>query len=638
MTPTEDLKEKMKPLRDQTRWLGNLLGKVLIEQEGKAFFELVEWVRKTSIQLRSSYRLPLEKKLIAKLESLSLDRLTKLLRAFTIYFQLVNLAEDRHRIRRKHAYEVASEAQPGSLEDIIERLGKSGVERKEFLKEVHNYSIELVLTAHPTEAQRRSVLEKILAMDRLLSAREFHLLTPHERATIDQRIYEKITLLWQTSEIRQRRQTVFDEVENGLFYLDEIFFPVLPALLERFQRLLSAHYKKPMPLIPILRIGSWIGGDRDGNPFVTHEVTWKTIQRQKSHLLRKYISAMDGLIEHYSQSINWVEVSRKLMDSIVEDEKRMPVFAASLSTRSHFEPYRKKISFIKRKLINSLLQTDTENSPSSNFPVESFYVTAVEFKRDLLILRESMRKHRGSMLLARIDSVLNAIELFDFYFARLDVREDASIVRQATAELVNRLLKSEIPFEFATEEDKLQKLALLLEKRGKVSWQKLELTPATLEVLKTFETIAKIRTEISPRAIQVYILSMTKFASDLLSALWLSRIAGNEDLMMVPLFETIEDLKNAPAIMTAVFKSKPYQVHLKKLKMNQEIMLGYSDSCKVGGFLASNWYLFQAQKQLTIISKDFKVRHKFFHGRGGAIGRRSLATSNGKRKAIPAGG
>ncbi len=617
---TEDLKEKMKPLREQTRWLGSLLGRVLIEQEGKAFFELVEWVRRTSIQLRKSHRIALEKKLLAKIESLSIERLTKLLRAFTIYFQLVNLAEDRHRIRRKRNYEAAGEAQPGSLEDVIERLKKSGVGYSEFRREVEHYSIELVLTAHPTEAQRRSVLEKILAVDRLLNIREYHILTPHEREEIDRRIYEKITLLWQTSEIRQRQQTVFDEVDNGLFYLDEIFFPVLPALLERFQRLLENYYHKKMPLFPILRIGSWIGGDRDGNPFVTHEVTWQTVQRQKTAVLRKYIAAMDGLIEHYSQSTNWVDVSQKLLDSIAQDEKYLPIFSNSMSARSHFEPYRRKISFMKRKLINSLLISNS-SALSSNLPIEASYLNAAELKKDLLILRESMTKHHGSMLVARIDATLNALELFDFYFARLDVREDSAVVRQAVAEVADKLLKSEIRFDFLTEEAKVEKLRELIDKRSKANWAALDLSPMTVEVLKTFETILKIRSEISPRAIQVYILSMTKWESDILSALWLSKITGNEDLMIVPLFETIEDLKNAEEIMRSVFASRIYQRHLKKLKMNQEIMLGYSDSCKVGGFLASNWYLFQAQRRLTTVAKEYKVRHKFFHGRGGAIGR-----------------
>ncbi len=624
---TEDLKEKMKPLREQTHWLGTLLGRVLIEQEGKAFFELVEWVRRTSIKLRKAHSVALEKKLLAKIESLSIERLTKLLRAFTIYFQLVNLAEDRHRIRRKRNYESEGVAQPGSLEDIIERLKKSGVTYSEFRREVENYSIELVLTAHPTEAQRRSVLEKILAVDRLLNTREYHILTPHEREDVDNRIYEKITLLWQTSEIRQRQQTVFDEVDNGLFYLDEIFFPVLPALLGRFQRLLSDYYNKKMPLFPILRIGSWIGGDRDGNPFVTHEVTWQTVQRQKTAVLRKYIASMDGLIEHYSQSVNWVDVSHKLLDSIVRDEKSLPMFSNSLNVRSHFEPYRRKISFMKRKLINTLL-IDNASAASSNLPIEASYVSASELKADLLILRESMVKHQGAMLVARIDTVLNALELFDFYFARLDIREDSAVVRQAAAEVADKLGKSEIRFAFLTEEAKVEKLRSLIDKRlpagksgSKINWADLDLSPVTVEVLKTFETIVKIRREISPRAVQVYILSMTRFESDVLGALWLARLTGNEDLMIVPLFETIEDLKNAEVVMRSLFASRTYQKQLKHLKMNQEIMLGYSDSCKVGGFLASNWYLFQAQRRLTAISKEYKVRHKFFHGRGGAIGR-----------------
>ncbi len=624
MSETE--KEKMNPLREQTRWLGGLLGRVLIEQEGKSFFELVEWVRKTAIRLRRNYRPALEKKFIAKLESLSLERLTNLLRAFTLYFQLVNLAEDRHRIRRKRMYETEGLTQPGSLEDLIERLKKANVTAEEFHREVKNYSIELVLTAHPTEAQRRSVLEKVLAIDELLNTGEYHILTPHERETIDQRIYEKLTLLWQTSEIRQRQQTVFDEVENGLFYLDEIFFPVLPPLIERFKKLLAKHYGKSMPVASILRIGSWIGGDRDGNPFVTHEVTWQTIQRQKSAVLRKYIAAMDGLIEHYSQSTNWVNVSQALLDSIEVDEKKLPEFAQSLNERSHFEPYRRKLSFMKRRLINTLLHSG--GAVSSSLPVEAFYANALEFKRDLILLRESMLKYHGAMLVRRINEVLQALELFDFYFARLDVREDASVIRQATAEVADKLLRSEIRFDFMTEGDKVETLRKLISSRlprrqagKKANWSALDLTPQTVEVLKTFETICRIRKEISSHAIQSYILSMTKWESDVLSVLWLSHLTGNVDLMLVPLFETIEDLKNAPAMMRSLYASPVYIQHLKHLKMSQEIMLGYSDSCKVGGFLASNWYLFEAQKKLATLSREFKVQHRFFHGRGGAIGR-----------------
>ena len=308
------------------------------------------------------------------------------------------------------------------------------------------------------------------------------------------------------------------------------------------------------------------------------------------------------------------------LDSIAADEKKMPIFANSINTRSHFEPYRRKISLMKRKLINTLLSSDASAS-SSNLPVEAIYGNALELRADLLLLRESMVKHHGSMLVARLDVTLHALELFDFYFAKLDVREDSAVIRLAVAEVANQLFKSEIQFNYLTEKDKVETLRRQLNKPVKVKWEALELSPAATEVLKTFETIRKIRREISPQAIQVYILSMTKWESDVLSALWLSKIAGNDDLMIVPLFETIEDLKNAPDVMQSLFASPVYQKHLKKLKMNQEIMLGYSDSCKVGGFLASNWYLFQAQKKLTVIAKEYKVRHKFFHGRGGAIGR-----------------
>ena len=409
------VEEKLKPLHQEVRYLGECLGRVLIAQEGKSFFELVESIRKTTIELRHRHNAALESKLFKRLRSLNHSEIMKVMRAFTVYFQLVNLAEDKHRIRRKRSYESeGTRVQPGSIDDIIHRLKHSRISLGRLKKILSELSIELVLTAHPTEAQRRSILEKIFALNRLLADREYRHLTPREVAEIDEEIYEKITLLWQTDELRHRRQTVFDEVDNGLFYLDQVLFDVLPATLLRFRRLVEQAFRKEIPFHPFLRFASWIGGDRDGNPFVTHEVTWGTVRRQKDIILRKYINLLERMLEKFSQSIHIVGASRELLDSIEADIKALPLFAEAMKERSRHEPYRKKISLMQRKLINALRlnSPESERRTAPDETIEADYPNAAAFRSDLEILAKSLRRHKGEFLLPSMEKLTAALDLF----------------------------------------------------------------------------------------------------------------------------------------------------------------------------------------------------------------------------------
>src|SRR3989338_2769555 len=269
--------EKLKPLRDEVRFLGDCLGRVLIAQEGRKFFDLVEWVRKTAITLRRESNSILEKKLLRKIRSLPLEVLAKLIRAFTVYFQLVNLAEEKHRILRKRHYESLpqSRPQPASVEEMALKLKESGMSPGKVKKILSEISIELVLTAHPTEAQRRSILERLFAVNGLLIDREIRHLTSRELRENDSKILREMTILWQTDELRRRRQTPMDEVENILFYLDTPLFEPLPATLLHFEKELEKRFHQSIPVGPAVRFGSWVGGDRDGNPHVTHEVTFE---------------------------------------------------------------------------------------------------------------------------------------------------------------------------------------------------------------------------------------------------------------------------------------------------------------------------------------------------------------------------
>lgn len=617
------IQKRLLPLRHEVRWVGECLGHVLIEQEGKAFFDLVEWIRKTAIQLRQNYQSSVENELLKKIQSLELDTLAKVLRAFTVYFQLVNLAEDKHKIRRKRAYESEKRPQPGSLENLIQELKEAKIPFSEIKELLQQLTIELVLTAHPTEAQRRSILEKLSAIDGLLFDREYRSLTPDEKETVDGKIYQQITLLWQTDELRHRKQAVQDEVDNGIFYMDKVLFQVLPQTLQKFYRVVEEAYQKKLDFKPFLKFGSWIGGDRDGNPNVTHKVTWEAVRRQKDNVLRKYINALTHLIEECSQSLHLVGASQELMKSLNEDAKELPLYAAAMKEKSRNEPYRKKISFMQRKLINSLrlnaLQAERQTAPDET--IEGYYAGPQLFREDLELLVNSLREHKGEFYIPTIQNILFALEIFGFYFVKLDIRENTEVIEDAVSEIITKAGWSSSRFKELSEQEKVEFLTKLIQKSPHDDFAKLSLSEKTREVIETFRTIREIRDQIDPNAIECYILSMTRGVADILAVLWLANETQNQNLMIVPLFETIDDLNRCGQIMAELYQNPVYHQHVLSIGKRQQIMLGYSDSNKDGGFLSSNWYLYQAQKELTATGNRFGIDQILFHGRGGTIGR-----------------
>lgn len=625
LSPSELAREKFKPLRGEVRFLGECLGRVLIEQEGKRFFNQVEWVRKTAISLRREPNSSLEKKLLKKIRSLSLPELTKLIRAFTVYFQLVNLAEEKHRIRRKRHYESQSQNsyQKGSVGDIAHRLKETGWSAGKVERILSGVSIELVLTAHPTESQRRSILEKLFSINYLLIEKELRLHTPRELQEIDEKIIREITLLWQTDELRRRRQTPLDEVDNTLFYLDTVLFDVLPSTLLLFEQELQKRFRKEIPVGPVLRFGSWVGGDRDGNPHVTASTTFEALRRQKDTVLRKYIQYLDRLIALSSQSIELVGATEDLLHSIEKDSGQLPRFAESMQLKSQKEIYRKKFSFIQRKLINTLrlnaLGESRQTAPDKT--IEHAYKDISEFQEDLKLVRQSLAKHKGNLVVkSEFHHLELAVRIFRFSFAKLDIRENRETIEKAVSEIAKTQGWLTQAYSDLSEKEKITHLYKWIN-GAPHSFKKESLTAKTQEIGSSLEVIQKANREIDPKAIDTYILSMTRSASDILMLLWLARETGNSNLHLVPLFETIQDLDEAPRIMESLYRDPIYAKHLNSMGKNQEIMLGYSDSNKDGGFLTSNWSLYRVQKELTQIARQYKVKQKLFHGRGGTIGR-----------------
>lgn len=623
MSDHREVETKLAPLHAEIRYLVECLGQVLMAQEGRAFFELVEAIRKMARGLREHYSPAQEAELLKKIKSISLEKLIKVIRAFNIYFQLVNLAEEKHRVRRKRAYESEKQAQPGSLEDVLQRLKRDKISFPRLEKFLSELSIELVLTAHPTEAQRRSVLEKIFVIDRLLFEREYHVLTPREQEEITRRIREQITLLWQTDELRRRKQTVLDEVDNGIFYLDEVLFEVLPSTLIRFRELVKKSYGKEVPYRPFLRFGSWIGGDRDGNPFVTHRVTWEAIRRYKDIVLRKYANEMKRLLEDLSQSVHLVGASEELRESTEKDLAKLPLYAETLKEKSQHEPYRKKISMMERKLVNSirLNSLEGERKMAPDETIEACYTNPEEFREDLEVIADSLRKNSGAYLLPRLEFILAAVDLFGFHFAKLDIRDNSASLDETVQELIEKGGFSDENYTGLDEGAKIKLLSGLIKSAPHTKIKSLNLSEKTTEMLATFRTVREIQKNYGVRAADRYILSMTRGSSDMLAVLWLAQETQNESLQVVPLFETIEDLKHCSRVMANLYKDPVYRKHLENFDNHQEIMLGYSDSNKDGGFMTSNWCLYRAQQDLIEISKKFGVKVTLFHGRGGTIGR-----------------
>jgi len=567
--------EKLAPLRADIDFLARLLGDVILTHAGEDVYKAVEHARSTTLQLRQTYDPDLEKRFLKWIQTLELTTATEVIRAFTLYFQLVNLAEEVHRIRRRRYYENVPDHAPqrGSLEEVALKLSARGVTPPEIQAFLNRLSIEIVLTAHPTEAQRQTILTKLLRIAFLLIDHERTRLTPPEEETFKQHVRGEIDALWQTEEIRRKKISPLDEAENGLFYMDQVFFDRVPRTLKKLERHLNQFYGRHIRVPEALHIGSWMGGDRDANPYVTHEITRQVAEKSKRLALRKYVEAVDDLIGRCSLSSDLAPPPVALTASLKSDAKRFPAHARTLEGRFLHEPYRQKLSFIKHKLQRMLAGFQG-------------YRSTEEFLQDADRVRQALDQAKSAMS-DDVEFLCRQIRLFGFHLVSLDIRDNAQAVHAAYEA-----------------------------KKSGVH------TPATKEVIQTIRGIRHIQEKVDPKSATAYVLSMTHRKEDVLELFALIQkegLAGRVDL--VPLFETIEDLRHCDEVMMELYRHPAYRKHLKKRGSIQEIMVGYSDSNKDGGYFTSGWELYKAQMDLTETAKHFGIKQILFHGRGGAIGR-----------------
>lgn len=620
-----------RPLEEDVSYLEGLLRRVLLEQGGEELVGLVDQFRSICMQLRDRYSPALEKKLLQMIDELDLFTCTQLVIAFDLSFNLLNVAEENFAMQSRRDRERRGTPVEGSLSSYL-----AGWKEEELPERVARFSqlqIIPVMTAHPTEAKRQTILEKYRAIYLLIFKRENPVWTPREKEAIEKEILNEITCLWQTGEIHLERPTVREEVQNGLFYFKETFYQVIPKLYGALRDQIKKQTPRlPVTLPPFLKFGSWIGGDRDGNPAVTAEDTEWTALAQKDLIIQLYQESINKLISSLSQSKHLVGLTRALLESIQDDAKFFPEQADALLMRNLHEPYRQKLSLMKWKL--EAARADIDRRVRAGRPIletdSRGYRTASEFISDLELIRESLLGHGGQRPAeVQIDALLTRAKVFGFYLARLDVRQEADRHRKTLNEIFTRL-QIYPKYLYAGEQEKVAILTEeLLSLRPLIS-PYLILSPENQEVVNTFKAIRKIKEGLDPDAVRSYIISMAAGMSDVLAVLLLAKESGlcgqtekgyQSGLDIVPLFETINDLQSAPEIMEGLFKNKAYRKHLSARGERQEIMLGYSDSSKDSGILTSSWELYKSQKTLSDVAQREQIRLLLFHGRGGAVGR-----------------
>jgi phosphoenolpyruvate carboxylase len=630
LPPARRAKDNERPLVDDIRLLGRILGDVIREQEGVAVFELVERIRKLSVAFRRDANQEADRALKSLLKSLSGDEAVRVIRAFTYFSHLANLAEDRHHIRRREVHERAGDTQEGSLEVALARLRWAGINARTVSQTLAHSYLSPVLTAHPTEVQRKSILDAERDIARLLSERDEiraraqprDALAPKELAANESQLRARVMQLWQTRLLRFTKLSVADEIETALSYYEATFLREIPKLYGQLEQELGQQ-----PVASFLRMGQWIGGDRDGNPNVSAQTLDYALRRQCEVALRYYLTELFWLGSELSQSAMLVGVT-PAMKTLAE---------SSPDTNEHRqdEPYRRAVTVMYSRLAATLKEYTGGDAARHVLAPNNPYPRAEDFLADLRTIRDSLLASHGAALVQqRLHPLIRAVEVFGFHLATVDLRQSSDQHELVVAELLS-IARIEANYAKLPEAAKRELLLKLLGEARGLKVLGAAYSELARKELAIFEAARHMRMRFGPQAIRHYIISHTETVSDLLEVLLLQKEAGLlqgtldaqavADLIVVPLFETIEDLRNAAPIMREYYALPGIAKLLQRSGAEQDIMLGYSDSNKDGGIFTSNWELYRAEIALVALFDELANSHniqlRLFHGRGGTVGR-----------------
>ncbi|MEO7887866.1 MAG: phosphoenolpyruvate carboxylase [Polaromonas sp.] len=655
-------RDNERPLVEDIRLLGRILGDVIREQEGVAAYELIEQVRKLSVSFRRDADPEADKALKKLLKSLSADQTVSVIRAFTYFSHLANLAEDRHHIRRRAVHERAGDTQEGSIDVALARLRWAGISTKTISTTLAHSFVSPVLTAHPTEVQRKSILDAERDIALLLTARDDikalaqavnaakDALTPRELAANEAQLRARVMQLWQTRLLRFSKLTVADEIENALSYYEATFLREIPKLYANLERELGNH-----PVHSFLRMGQWIGGDRDGNPNVSADTLNYALGRQAEVALR-----------HYLTEVHFLGGELSLSAMLVDFSPQMRLLAESSPDTSEHrkdEPYRRALTGVYARLAATLKDLTGGDAARHAVAPQNAYKKSEDFLADLRTIEASLKAHHGEALVAqRLHPLIRAVEVFGFHLATVDLRQSSDKHEEVVAELL-AVARIETRYSGLDEDSKRQLLIGLLNEARPLRVVGSNYSAHTQGELAIFEAARKARALFGKESIRHYIISHTETVSDLLEVLLLQKEVGlmhgtldshaTNDLIVVPLFETIEDLRNAAPIMREFYALPGIAQLVKRSGAEQDIMLGYSDSNKDGGIFTSNWELYRAEIALVELfdvmagrvagppqdqaapsggsalhavksvgaRETHNIQLRMFHGRGGTVGR-----------------
>lgn len=621
MSATE-IRPEDQPLHDDMRWLAGSLGRVIRRFEGEAVFEAVESLRAACRDRRKGAAGAADlRALLERVDALPVEEAAPVARAFTLFFLLINTAEQVHRVRRRRQYDQRPDAtpQPASLRWTFEQLKAQGKSASEIREAVSQLRVRPVLTAHPTEATRRTVLSLQARLADALLAREEA--TRAERAHLEEQLESDIELLWLTDEVRKNRPSVMDEVSTVIWYLGDRLLEATNHVHETCADAFRAAFGEDLGVDVPLTLGSWVAGDRDGNPFVTPEVTMAAARRASHALLGHYITHITQLIERLSISARIAPPSQELRDSIAADRELLPEIWEKNGRRDAEEPLRLKLSFMAGRLEATRQQLAARDTGHSD-KVQGSYRSPEEFEKDLELVENAVVTAKAKRAAhALVMPLLAQVRMLGFHGYHLDVRDDSDTHTVALDAIAQSVGLPPLDGEALRRE--------LLGRRPLTS-PNLALDAQTEKVLAVFDSVRDIQDELGEQAASTYIISMTHHPEDLLRVLLLARERGLVDLStdpprsrldIVPLFETRDDLAGAARVMKSLFSDDAYRRQLDARQRRQEIMLGYSDSAKDVGVLAAAWELYLAQEDLARVAQDAGVHLTLFHGRGGTVGR-----------------
>ncbi|MGB7875226.1 MAG: phosphoenolpyruvate carboxylase [Anaerolineales bacterium] len=596
--------------------LGDLLGQVISEQESPGIFDIEERIRALAKARRTGEQ-SAAGELKDEVATLNSDEARAVATAFATYFDLVNLAEEMHRVSLLRQNEEDNYPEPlkGSISEAIGTLKSQGVDPEKMAELLKSLSIELVLTAHPTEARRRTILSKIKRIQTLVEKISRESLAQRDRESLTNALSAEISNIWLTERERAVKPGVTDEVRTGLFFVDSVFWNTIPVLYENFDKALKQHYPDLQVEHPWLQLASWMGGDRDGNPYVTSEVTAETLRLHRGLAVEKHREMFQELARHMSISSQRISPPDMLTDWI-DSRRPFPEHVAYIEERYVVEPYR---------LVLSLLAADLAEASREDMTarlLESEPHRAHLFLEDLLEPVEMIAGALPEVLLqGEFRTAQHKLRIFGLRSARLDMRENSSRMNSVLSEIL-RALDIAPDFEGLSAPERTSLITRLLKESVPELAGHAGVTPPTAETWSLLKLIGRAREVYGHELIGPFIISMTESAADVLTVLLLAKWAGcDRGLQITPLFETIEDLEAAPGILTDLFTSDIYRPHLESCGGHQMVMIGYSDSNKDGGYLKANWSLYQAQEQIARVAREQGITLTIFHGRGGTIAR-----------------